>query len=118
MRKALRRLSYWKKLLESQIVGFEPLGHHLRCGRNLVRADPKALCEVAFRNKAFSISFNAGNSAAGARDNQTDFLAGHCLSVVDKNVCMGAAILLHQSGVPMITVSYFEKSTFTGSMAG
>ena len=83
MRKALRRLSYWKKLLESQIVGFEPLGHHLRCGRNLVRADPKALCEVAFRNKAFSISFNAGNSAAGARDNQTDFLAGHCLSVVE-----------------------------------
>lgn len=83
MRKALRRLSYWKKLLESQIVGFEPLGHHLRCGRNLVRADPKALCEVAFRNKAFSISFNAGNSAAGARDNLTDFLAGHCLSVVE-----------------------------------
>ena len=48
-----------------------------------IRADPKALCEVAFRNKAFSISFNAGNSAAGARDNQTDFLAGHCLSVVE-----------------------------------
>ena len=44
----------------------------------------RLFCEVAFRNKAFSISFNAGNSAAGTRDNQTDFLAGHCLSVVEQ----------------------------------
>ena len=98
---------------------FQPLGYHRVAVGCLGRTDPEARRqEVPVGNQPLGVRLHAADAATRTRYDQTDALADHLRTMVEQEVCKGAAMLLHQSGAATMMVPYCPNSTSTGSIAG